>query len=151
MPLQDFLVHQQRASRNYVHKPREKFVGSSDDIGGEGDNYDLDGGVELRVEYMFCSRDAVHIGVKNYGIRRAADYKDCKLGHVWARKSSKLFITRANMQFLLVHQPFKVEGICRLDFYRRETVQGLRDGVSPSHTRICDQSGWGRGCALICK
>ncbi|MED6149406.1 hypothetical protein PIB30_062110 [Stylosanthes scabra] len=45
------------------------------DIGGGSDDYNLDGGVELRVGHRFCSREAVHMGVKNYSIRRAAEYK----------------------------------------------------------------------------
>ncbi|MED6209290.1 hypothetical protein PIB30_053249 [Stylosanthes scabra] len=45
------------------------------DIWDEGYDYDLDGGVEFRVRHRFCSREAVHIGVKNYSIKGAAKYK----------------------------------------------------------------------------
>ncbi|MED6136713.1 hypothetical protein PIB30_058408 [Stylosanthes scabra] len=45
------------------------------DIRDGGNDYDLDGGVELQVGHMFCSREAVHMGVNNYSIGRAAEYK----------------------------------------------------------------------------
>ncbi|PWG74104.1 hypothetical protein DF186_19615, partial [Enterococcus hirae] len=40
---------------------------------GEED-YNLDGGVEFRVGYKFKCREAVLQGVKNYSIRRSAEY-----------------------------------------------------------------------------
>ncbi|QHO53032.1 uncharacterized protein DS421_2g44370 [Arachis hypogaea] len=39
------------------------------------DHYNLDGGVEFRVGHIFKSRDAVMQGVKNYSIRRSAEYR----------------------------------------------------------------------------
>ncbi|RYR05546.1 hypothetical protein Ahy_B06g085408 isoform D [Arachis hypogaea] len=44
---------------------------------GEED-YNLDGGVEFRVGHMFRSREAVLQGVKNYNIRRSAEYRVIK-------------------------------------------------------------------------
>ncbi|RYQ83730.1 uncharacterized protein LOC107620460 [Arachis ipaensis] len=41
---------------------------------GEED-YNLDGGVEFRVGHKFRSREAVLQGVKNYNIRRSAEYR----------------------------------------------------------------------------
>ncbi|MED6147699.1 hypothetical protein PIB30_046232 [Stylosanthes scabra] len=49
--------------------------GSVADIGGGSDDYNLDEGIELKVGHKFCSRDAVHMAVKNYSIWRAAEYK----------------------------------------------------------------------------
>ncbi|MED6157169.1 hypothetical protein PIB30_020836 [Stylosanthes scabra] len=43
--------------------------------GGGGDYYDLDGGEEFRVGHRFSKREAVHLGVKNYNIRRASEYR----------------------------------------------------------------------------
>ncbi|MED6142539.1 hypothetical protein PIB30_114773, partial [Stylosanthes scabra] len=40
-----------------------------------GDDYvNLDGGEEFRVGHRFSCRKAVHMAVKNYNIRRAAEY-----------------------------------------------------------------------------
>ncbi|MED6184304.1 hypothetical protein PIB30_046175 [Stylosanthes scabra] len=44
--------------------------------GGGGDDYiNLDGGEEFRVGHRFSCREAVHMAVKNYNIRRAAEYR----------------------------------------------------------------------------
>ncbi|MED6227667.1 hypothetical protein PIB30_116031, partial [Stylosanthes scabra] len=44
--------------------------------GGRGDEYvNLDGGEEFRVGHRFSCREAVQMAVKNYNIRRAAEYK----------------------------------------------------------------------------
>ncbi|MED6146153.1 hypothetical protein PIB30_031967 [Stylosanthes scabra] len=43
-------------------EPREEF-------GGGGDDYDVDGGQEFRVGHRFSTREAVHLGVKNYNIK----------------------------------------------------------------------------------
>ncbi|MED6209585.1 hypothetical protein PIB30_056156, partial [Stylosanthes scabra] len=44
--------------------------------GGGGDHYiNLDGGEEFRVGHRFSCREAVHMAVKNYNIRRAAEYR----------------------------------------------------------------------------
>ncbi|RYQ88807.1 hypothetical protein Ahy_B09g095786 isoform A [Arachis hypogaea] len=40
-----------------------------------GVDYNLDGGVEFRVGHRFRSREAVLQGVKNYSIRRSAEYR----------------------------------------------------------------------------
>ncbi|MED6172231.1 hypothetical protein PIB30_048084 [Stylosanthes scabra] len=45
------------------------------DIGSRDNDYDLDGGIELRVEHRFFSREAVLMGGKNYSIRQATKYK----------------------------------------------------------------------------
>ncbi|MED6157313.1 hypothetical protein PIB30_022135 [Stylosanthes scabra] len=42
---------------------------------GGGDYYDVDGGEEFRVGHRFSKREAVHLGVKNYNIRRASEYR----------------------------------------------------------------------------
>ncbi|MED6135998.1 hypothetical protein PIB30_051866 [Stylosanthes scabra] len=44
-------------------------------FGGGGDYYDVDGGEEFRVGHRFSKREAVHLGVKNYNIRRASEYR----------------------------------------------------------------------------
>ncbi|MED6142820.1 hypothetical protein PIB30_001019 [Stylosanthes scabra] len=44
-------------------------------FGGGGDYYDVDGGEEFRVGHRFSKREAVHLGVKNYNIRRASKYR----------------------------------------------------------------------------
>ncbi|MED6142724.1 hypothetical protein PIB30_000289 [Stylosanthes scabra] len=44
-------------------------------FGGGGDYYDVDGGEEFRVGPRFSKREAVHLGVKNYNIRRASEYR----------------------------------------------------------------------------
>ncbi|MED6149709.1 hypothetical protein PIB30_065089 [Stylosanthes scabra] len=49
-------------------EPREGF-------GGGGDDYDIDGGQEFRVGHRFSTREAVHLGVKNYNVRRASEYR----------------------------------------------------------------------------
>ncbi|MED6223074.1 hypothetical protein PIB30_070485 [Stylosanthes scabra] len=44
--------------------------------GGGGDDYvNLNGGEEFRVGHHFSCREAVHMAVKNYNIRRAAEYR----------------------------------------------------------------------------
>ncbi|MED6211461.1 hypothetical protein PIB30_073853 [Stylosanthes scabra] len=44
--------------------------------GGRGNDYlNLDGGEEFRVGHRFSCREAVHLAVKNYNIRRAAEYR----------------------------------------------------------------------------
>ncbi|MED6215621.1 hypothetical protein PIB30_115624, partial [Stylosanthes scabra] len=37
--------------------------------------YNTDGGVEFRVGHRLRNRDAVHLAVKNYSIRRNVEYK----------------------------------------------------------------------------
>ncbi|MED6123812.1 hypothetical protein PIB30_052962 [Stylosanthes scabra] len=49
-------------------EPREGF-------GGGGKDYDVDGGREFRVGHRFSIREAVHMGVKNYNIKRASEYR----------------------------------------------------------------------------
>ncbi|MED6176515.1 hypothetical protein PIB30_088972 [Stylosanthes scabra] len=49
-------------------EPREGF-------GGGGEDYDIDGGAEFRVRHRFSTREAVHMGVNNYNIRRASEYR----------------------------------------------------------------------------
>ncbi|MED6203810.1 hypothetical protein PIB30_003101 [Stylosanthes scabra] len=44
-------------------------------FGGGGDYYDVDRGEEFRVGHRFSKREAVHLGVKNYNIRRASKYR----------------------------------------------------------------------------
>ncbi|MED6212720.1 hypothetical protein PIB30_086315 [Stylosanthes scabra] len=44
-------------------------------FGGGGEDYDLDGGSEFRVGHRFSTREAVHMAVKNYNIRRASEYR----------------------------------------------------------------------------
>ncbi|MED6155341.1 hypothetical protein PIB30_004357 [Stylosanthes scabra] len=44
-------------------------------FGGGGDYYDVDGGEEFRVGHRFSKREVVHLGVKNYNIRRASEYR----------------------------------------------------------------------------
>ncbi|MED6203805.1 hypothetical protein PIB30_003097 [Stylosanthes scabra] len=53
---------------NMDEEPMEGF-------GGGGDYYDVDGGEEFRVGHRFRKREAVHLGVKNYNIRRASEYR----------------------------------------------------------------------------
>ncbi|MED6171594.1 hypothetical protein PIB30_042120 [Stylosanthes scabra] len=43
--------------------------------GGEDDYINLDGGEEFRVGHRFSCREAVQMAVKNYNIRRAAEYR----------------------------------------------------------------------------
>ncbi|RYR02952.1 hypothetical protein Ahy_B06g081779 [Arachis hypogaea] len=45
---------------------------------GEVD-YNLDGGVEFQVDHRLKCRDAVMQGVKNYSIRRSAEYRVIEL------------------------------------------------------------------------
>ncbi|RYR20298.1 hypothetical protein Ahy_B03g065410 [Arachis hypogaea] len=42
---------------------------------GKGDYYNMDGGVEFRVGHRFSNRDTVLMAVKNYSIRRNAEYR----------------------------------------------------------------------------
>ncbi|MED6178293.1 hypothetical protein PIB30_106180 [Stylosanthes scabra] len=42
---------------------------------GIADNYNTDGGVEFRVGHRLRNRDVVHMAVKNYNIRRNAEYR----------------------------------------------------------------------------
>ncbi|MED6214968.1 hypothetical protein PIB30_108573 [Stylosanthes scabra] len=44
-------------------------------IGGGGDDYDVQGGLEFRVGHRFSTRKTVQMAVKNYSIRRAAEYR----------------------------------------------------------------------------
>ncbi|MED6180683.1 hypothetical protein PIB30_012560 [Stylosanthes scabra] len=44
-------------------------------FGEGGDYYDVDGGEEFRVGHRFNEREAIHLGVKNYNIRRAPSTK----------------------------------------------------------------------------
>ncbi|MED6152795.1 hypothetical protein PIB30_095392 [Stylosanthes scabra] len=47
----------------------------SERLGGSGKDYDIDGGSEFRVGHQFSTREAVHMAVKNYNIRRASEYR----------------------------------------------------------------------------
>ncbi|MED6169718.1 hypothetical protein PIB30_023927 [Stylosanthes scabra] len=51
-----------------VEEPMEEF-------GEGGEDYDLDGGSKFRVGHLFSTREAVHMAVKNYNIRRASEYR----------------------------------------------------------------------------
>ncbi|MED6174634.1 hypothetical protein PIB30_070912 [Stylosanthes scabra] len=42
-------------------------------FGDGGEDYDVDGGPEFRVGHRFSTREVVHMGVKNYNIRRASE------------------------------------------------------------------------------
>ncbi|MED6208853.1 hypothetical protein PIB30_049073 [Stylosanthes scabra] len=44
-------------------------------FGGVGDNYDVVCGEEFRIGHRFNIREAVQMTMKNYNIRRAAEYK----------------------------------------------------------------------------
>ncbi|MED6143003.1 hypothetical protein PIB30_002826 [Stylosanthes scabra] len=44
-------------------------------FGGGGDYYDVDEREEFRVGHHFSKREAVHLGVKNYNIRQASEYR----------------------------------------------------------------------------
>ncbi|MED6193769.1 hypothetical protein PIB30_022690 [Stylosanthes scabra] len=44
-------------------------------FGGGGEDYDLDGGSEFQIGHRFSTREAVHMAVKNYNIRRASEYR----------------------------------------------------------------------------
>ncbi|MED6140829.1 hypothetical protein PIB30_097171 [Stylosanthes scabra] len=44
-------------------------------FGGGGEDYDLDGGSEFQIRHRFSTREAVHMAVKNYNIRRASEYR----------------------------------------------------------------------------
>ncbi|MED6198339.1 hypothetical protein PIB30_065414 [Stylosanthes scabra] len=47
-------------------------------FGGGGEDYDLDGGSEFQIGHRFSTREAVHMAVKNYNIRRAFEYTNYK-------------------------------------------------------------------------
>ncbi|MED6135976.1 hypothetical protein PIB30_051728 [Stylosanthes scabra] len=51
--------------------------GASDDLlkAGMCNYYNIDGGTELRVGHRMHNREAVHTAVKNYSIRRNAEYR----------------------------------------------------------------------------
>ncbi|MED6200038.1 hypothetical protein PIB30_081392 [Stylosanthes scabra] len=65
----------------------EDFVGNTDESSESSDgsefvpesqarqDYDLDGGAEFRIGHRFSTREAVHMAVKNYNIRRASEYR----------------------------------------------------------------------------
>ncbi|MED6191041.1 hypothetical protein PIB30_112124, partial [Stylosanthes scabra] len=44
-------------------------------FGGGGEDYDLDGGSEFQIGHRFSTREAVHMAVKNYNLRRASEYR----------------------------------------------------------------------------
>ncbi|MED6221986.1 hypothetical protein PIB30_060050 [Stylosanthes scabra] len=44
-------------------------------FGGGGEGYGLDGGSEFQIGHRFSTREAVHMAVKNYNIRRASEYR----------------------------------------------------------------------------
>ncbi|MED6211062.1 hypothetical protein PIB30_069949 [Stylosanthes scabra] len=44
-------------------------------FGGGGEDYDLDGGAEFQIGHRFSTREAVHMAIKNYNIRRASEYR----------------------------------------------------------------------------
>ncbi|MED6223023.1 hypothetical protein PIB30_069995 [Stylosanthes scabra] len=44
-------------------------------FGGGGEDYGLDGGSEFQIGHRFSTREAVHMAVKNYNIRRASEYR----------------------------------------------------------------------------
>ncbi|MED6160215.1 hypothetical protein PIB30_049255 [Stylosanthes scabra] len=48
---------------------------SMEGFSGGGDYYDVDGGEEFRVVHRFSKREVVHLGVKNYNIRWASEYR----------------------------------------------------------------------------
>ncbi|MED6144358.1 hypothetical protein PIB30_014891 [Stylosanthes scabra] len=48
---------------------------SMEGFGEGGDYYDVDGGEEFRVGHRFSKREAVYLGVKNYNIKRASEYR----------------------------------------------------------------------------
>ncbi|MED6210417.1 hypothetical protein PIB30_063930 [Stylosanthes scabra] len=73
------------------------------DIWGGGDDYNLDGGVELQLGHRFCSREAVHMGVKNYSIRRATEYKQLEL------ENSGLLIEKLTLKSLLIDKTVRVK------------------------------------------
>ncbi|RYQ93002.1 hypothetical protein Ahy_B09g099259 [Arachis hypogaea] len=45
----------------------------------QADDYNIDGGVEFKVSHRFRNREAVLQGVKNYNIRKSAEYRVLKL------------------------------------------------------------------------
>ncbi|MED6154491.1 hypothetical protein PIB30_113068, partial [Stylosanthes scabra] len=49
-------------------------------FGGGGEDYDLDGGSEFQIGHRFSTREAVHMAVKNYNIRRASEYRVVESG-----------------------------------------------------------------------
>ncbi|MED6211221.1 hypothetical protein PIB30_071651, partial [Stylosanthes scabra] len=49
-------------------------------FGGGGEDYDLDGGSEFQIGHRFSTREAVHMAVKNYNIRRASEYRMVESG-----------------------------------------------------------------------
>ncbi|MED6114988.1 hypothetical protein PIB30_085830 [Stylosanthes scabra] len=49
-------------------------------FGGGGEYYDLDGGSEFQIGHRFSTREAVHMAVKNYNIRRASEYRVVESG-----------------------------------------------------------------------
>ncbi|MED6218718.1 hypothetical protein PIB30_029041 [Stylosanthes scabra] len=51
-----------------VEEPRDEFGGGSED-------YNIVGGEEFRVGHRFSSQEAVHMGVKNYNMRRVSEYR----------------------------------------------------------------------------
>ncbi|MED6219957.1 hypothetical protein PIB30_040583 [Stylosanthes scabra] len=56
----------------HLHDMREEPM---EGFGGGGDDYDVAGGEEFRVGHCFNTREAVQMAVKNYSIRRAAEYR----------------------------------------------------------------------------
>ncbi|MED6175793.1 hypothetical protein PIB30_081691 [Stylosanthes scabra] len=56
----------------HLHDMREELM---EGFGGGGDDYDVAGGEEFRVGHRFSTREAVQMAVKNYSIRRTAEYR----------------------------------------------------------------------------
>ncbi|MED6156511.1 hypothetical protein PIB30_014907 [Stylosanthes scabra] len=100
-------------------------------FGGGGDYYDVDGGEEFRIGHRFSKREAVHLGVKNYNIRRASEYRVVE-----------------SDQYKYVCRCKQGEGGCswyirvslRTNFRKRNTNQGACDvvvAVEPRQTLYC--------------
>ncbi|RYR39131.1 hypothetical protein Ahy_A09g044580 [Arachis hypogaea] len=82
MPVEDMEVGKEDSDEEYVVDSKDNDSSKDDDdeefvpeTPAEAAYYNLDDGVEFRVGHRFKCRDAVMQGVKNYSIRRSAEYR----------------------------------------------------------------------------
>ncbi|MED6138837.1 hypothetical protein PIB30_078215 [Stylosanthes scabra] len=77
---EDFVANTDESSESsddskFVPESQARQEEQREGVGGGGEDYDLDGGSEFRVGHRLSTREAVHMAVKNYNIKRASEYR----------------------------------------------------------------------------